>query len=190
MRTEAERFWEKVDKRGPVPKHCRHLGRCWLWKGGMSLDGYGRFRKSARRGSGMLNAHRWSLEDSLGRSLAKSMHACHHCDNPACVRPTHLFAGTLQDNEDDKTAKGRRPCGDRHHSRLHPEVVPRGEDCVRAKLTDRAVRDIVRRSRAPRGIQVQLAREYGVTPTIVSRILSGKIWRHVTKRGPGHAETV
>jgi hypothetical protein len=31
MKTLEERFWEKVDKNGPVPAHRPELGPCWVW---------------------------------------------------------------------------------------------------------------------------------------------------------------
>jgi Fe-S-cluster-containing dehydrogenase component len=77
----AERFWEKVEK----------TQGCWLWRGAISGRlGYGYIGDGQR----VLRAHR----------------VCHHCDNPKCVRPEHLFAGTLRDNTQDMLAKGRHRC--------------------------------------------------------------------------------
>lgn len=52
-------------------------------------------------------AHRWALEHSLGRPLAADESALHRCDNPPCVNPLHLYAGTQADNMQDCTRRGR-----------------------------------------------------------------------------------
>ena len=90
--TDQDRFWSKVE-RGDG---------CWHWRGAAERSGYGsfRFRGRAQR------AHRVSWVLTNG-TIAEGMHVLHRCDNPACVRPDHLFLGTHQDNMDDKSAKGR-----------------------------------------------------------------------------------
>lgn len=47
----------------------------------------------------------WELEH--GERVPKGMYICHHCDNPQCVRPSHLFVGTPKQNMEDCKAKGR-----------------------------------------------------------------------------------
>lgn len=88
-----ERFWSKVDKRGP--------DECWPWTGGKFWDGYGWFsvagaKKKAHRVSFFLQHGRWPEPCCL-----------HRCDNPGCVNPVHLFEGTHTDNMRDRERKGR-----------------------------------------------------------------------------------
>lgn len=55
----------------------------------------------------MVYAHRFSYALAFG-NIPDEIVICHRCDNPACVRPDHLFAGTQKDNLHDMTVKGRR----------------------------------------------------------------------------------
>lgn len=88
-----ERFWKKVDK----------SGECWIWKAFKNKQGYGRF---GLRASECVNAHRVSYVIAYGE-IPDDYFVCHKCDNPSCVRPEHLFAGTRQDNIDDMMIKMR-----------------------------------------------------------------------------------
>jgi hypothetical protein len=90
-----ERFWSKVDKRGP--------DECWPWLGNIGLNGYGRF---FYRGS-WRPANRIGLQITLGRELNQTEKACHHCDNPPCVNPAHLWSGSVAENAQDSVRKGR-----------------------------------------------------------------------------------
>lgn len=95
----AVRFWSRVLK---TPDG--RLGRCWLWVGEVDKDGYGRVKHKGRGH----RTHRMSWELTNGQ-IPKGILVLHTCDNPTCVRPSHLFLGTTQDNIDDKTRKGRAP---------------------------------------------------------------------------------
>jgi HNH endonuclease len=98
-------FWSKVAK----------TDHCWTWEGSRHPQGYGTLsvgRKTVR-------AHRFSYELANGPFDA-SLDVCHHCDNPSCVRPDHLFLGTARDNMRDASRKGRVP------GRPRPLHCPRG----------------------------------------------------------------
>lgn len=144
-----KRFWSHVDKSGD----------CWLWTGSRDKDGYGRVKGPTGR---LLRAHRVAWEITYG-DLPVNMLVCHRCDNPGCVRPTHLFLGTQSVNMQDAEQKGRIP---RY----------RGEDATNVKLTHAAVAVI--REQAAAGItQVALAKQFDVAPSTVSAIVREVNWR-------------
>lgn len=91
-----QRFMAKVDK-STTPDGC------WPWTGARNRDGYGWFAFGKKKGG----AHRFALLLD-GRLLTDGQIVCHHCDNPPCVRPSHLYAGTLSSNMRDAFARGRK----------------------------------------------------------------------------------
>jgi hypothetical protein len=93
---------EKVNTDGPIPAGCPELGRCWLWTAGTS-SGYGAFSLGHRK---MVSATRWIWTHTNGPIPAKHS-LCHHCDNPPCVNPAHLFVGTTRENFHDMMRKDR-----------------------------------------------------------------------------------
>lgn len=121
---------------------------CWEWQG--RRDKRGRAWVTSRPKHRI--AARVSYEAFIGE-IPSLMCVCHHCDNPGCVNPDHLFLGTQAINMADMTAKGR-------HVR---------------KLSDEAIRAIRMDSRS----QVVIARAHGVDRTTVSLIKRQRIWRHV-----------
>ena len=94
MKTVEERFFEKVEI----------TNSCWIWIAGKNLDGYGRMRINNKKYS----AHRVSYTLHKGE-IPNGLYICHTCDNPSCVNPEHLWAGTAQDNCLDKAKKKRHP---------------------------------------------------------------------------------
>ena len=87
------RFWSKVN----------FSGSCWLWTGHRGPTGHGRFRVEPHTES----AHRIAFQLSSEERIPPGMAVCHRCDNPPCVRPSHLFLGTPSDNIREMHRKGR-----------------------------------------------------------------------------------
>ena len=99
----VRRFWNKVNKDGPLPSVCPELGQCWVWKPKPGSGGYG----NAWDGIRIRRAHVLSYEFTYG-PVPDGNEVCHRCNNKACVRPIHLYAGTHQQNMDDIRRHGGR----------------------------------------------------------------------------------
>lgn len=155
------RFWKKVDKNGPVPAHCPELGPCWVWIGKRNDNGYGIFTI----GKMCLRSHRISWELSEGPT---SLHVLHKCDNPACLNPSHLFAGTQQDNVEDMWSKARAV----------PPPAHLGAANNRARLTAEQVIEI-RRLYAGGATQTELGARFGMRQNKISDIVLCRVWKHL-----------
>ena len=98
------RFWANVNKNGPM--HSVLKTRCWVWTGSTSKSGYGQislhesFKEHKVRRA---NRVAWYLQTGAWPTHL----ALHKCDNPACVRFSHLWDGTSKENSQDMLAKGR-----------------------------------------------------------------------------------
>lgn len=147
---------------------------CWLWHGTRDPHGYGILWVRGRN----VRAHRLSWELHYG-PVPAGMNVLHHCDNPTCVRPDHLFLGTHADNVADKVAKGRQASGERHGARRHRERMPRGERNGNARLAADDVREIRRLYAVGTATQTALAARFGVTQRVIWQIVHRLTWRHV-----------
>ena len=130
---------------------------CWDWKGYCFTRGYGRIGK----GRVTLRAHRVSWEYYRG-PIPEGLLVCHHCDNPKCVNPNHLFLGTDRDNAMDAIKKGRRS-----------SMV--GEKNYNCKLTEKDVLAI----REDNRFQKIIAKDYGVRQAEISSIKLKKRWKYL-----------
>ena len=154
--TFTSRLWAKVAK----------SDGCWLWTGSLNNHGYGQiFRGDGPGETRLLMAHRavWTLENG---PIPEGMYLCHTCDNPACVRPSHMFLGKQIDNMRDCLGKGRMKfapprCGTANHN---------------AKLTWESVRYIRREYALGVSIAV-LSREIGVARSTLGAVVKGRCWR-------------
>jgi len=149
-RSLEERFWEKVDKRGP--------NDCWEWTACKIGMGYGRIGTGGHNGRSLVT-HRVSWELAYG-PIPKGQCVLHHCDNPGCVNPAHLWLGTKADNTHDMMDKERQAVG---------------EAAGNAKLTNQAVREILCLLAAGY-VQREIAEVYSVSQMHISNINTGKRW--------------
>ena len=139
-------FWSLVDQSGGPDA-------CWPWTYGHDPAGYGQGPFGWTR-----KAHREAYRLANG-DFDTSLDVCHHCDNPPCCNPRHLFAGTHRENLQDAGRKGRLGKAN-------------GEGHGNSKLTWDQVHEI-RSSAESQGV---LARRYGVTQPLISYIVNGKQW--------------
>jgi len=143
-----KRFWKFVDKNSS----------CWNWKGAKDYDGYGFIK---HKDGTQLRAHRVSYEIHFG-TFNKNLFVCHHCDNPSCVNPEHLFLGTNSDNQLDMYKKG-----------LGPDLS--GENNPASKLTLEEVNKI----RADTRTHIKIATDYGISLGQISNIKRRKQWKKI-----------
>ncbi len=178
-----ERFWAKVDRRG--------ANECWPWTAGVDSDGYGSFRPGGSAPCVTASRFSWVLAHP-GVLITPDINVCHHCDNPPCCNPDHLFVGTVAANMADRNRKGRQARGQRvivnrdssylrgdsHWKRRQPARTPRGEAIGTARFTEADVR-AMREAYALGELQTSIAKRYGTAQAVVSGIIRRKSWAHV-----------
>lgn len=166
------RFWSNIKK----------SKGCWVWTGYVMKAGYGLLQCRAVSDQPLL-AHRVSWELAHGPILG-GLHVLHSCDNPPCVRASHLFLGTQADNNADRDRKGRVASGDKNGARTRPELNPfirnhgsglRGERHPMARLSEKDVKGI-RRGFLDGKTKAELASEYGISQTHAGRIVKNRSW--------------
>lgn len=169
----AERFWLKVDRKGP--------NDCWPWLGSRlaikpgQVAAYGQVKVRDKN----VLAHRVALSLS-GTVIPDDLDVLHTCDNPSCCNPAHLYCGDHTANMQDKVRRGRSPDF-------------RGERCPTSILTTAQVLAIREAWSAPdRPTEAVLGARFGVSRYAISDIVCGKSWKHllhqVVSGGPAEPE--
>lgn len=193
-------FWANVERKGEDD--------CWEWGAGRSSAGYGIFRFGGKI-AGSAHRLSWQETNGPIPQGMHVLHRCDNppCVNPPCVNPAHLFLGTHADNMRDMALKNRAANGDRHWTKTHPERVcrgeshglrlhpervargdasgarthpestPRGNNHWNARLCEADI-DAIRRLVLVRS-QRDVAKEFGVAQSMVSRIVNRVRWSHV-----------
>lgn len=154
----------------------REASGCWNWTGPNSLNGRGRGMVSVG-GKPMLH-HRavWTL---LRGAIPEGAFLCHHCDNPRCANPAHIYIGDHKSNVRDMWARGR------HWTQQQPERARElgvvggrmnnwagGSRNPKAKLSPAQAEEIA----ASTGSSRKVGLAYGVNATTVQRIRNGTLW--------------
>lgn len=138
---------------------------CWEWQGYRNKKGYGRIASGGSSGR-MLAAHRVAWAAHNAEPVPPGLCVCHHCDNPACVNPAHLFLGTSPENTADMIAKGRA-------------IKAKGEAHGSSRLTEAQVLEARRLHSAGGMTKQSLSDRYGVSRSAIYYAVTRKTWRHL-----------
>jgi len=128
---------------------------CWNWQG-CNRWGYGKITINKKT----LCVHRVMYKIFYGSIPEDKPLVLHKCDNPKCCNPMHLYAGTQQDNMNDRVKRNQSCKGENHHN---------------VKLTEKQVLEI----RASSDMQIVLAQRFNVGRTIINDIKNRKRWKHI-----------
>lgn len=140
----------------------RGVSGCWEWYGYITKYGYG--QTTYRSKSILANRLSWML---FNGELKKELDVCHHCDNPKCINPDHLFVGTASENIQDCFNKNRKS----HKGVNHPG----------AKITDDDVKKILQLRRTGWTYR-KLSDRFKISVGAVNCVINRRTWKHVDIR--------
>lgn len=103
-------------------------------------------------------AHRMAWRFANKRRIPKGKWILHHCDNPSCVRPSHLYVGTQQDNTNDCIRRGR---------------------FVRARHVKMTLEQVIdaRRRYAAGESQLSIGKSMGISQAHISKVVRNTLWK-------------
>lgn len=157
------RFWKHVAK--------EHPDKCWIWKLKTNRKGYGKLNINHEN----FLAHRISWVITNG-PIPSDICVLHHCDNPSCVNPHHLFLGTRSENNADSHSKRRGVW--QKGEKKRPELILRGTQHANSVFTEEDVREI--RTRLSTGEQKsKIASDFGVSIFAIYAISKRLTWAHL-----------
>jgi len=147
--TLEQKFWSNVTT--------GNFYDCWEWRAGINSKGYGAFWFNGKT----ISAHRIAWQITNGK-IPEGMCVLHHCDNPRCCNPNHLFIGTHNDNVQDKVNKNRQA---------------KEENNGRSKLTKKDVREIRLLGKTKKYTKAALARQFNISRKQIRNIINYICWK-------------
>lgn len=133
---------------------------CWEWTGSTTV-GYGSLKIPEIYGDFKILAHRLAWVAFKGKGITKGRFVCHHCDNPRCFNPDHLFLGTQEENLSDCSSKGRTMTGSLNGN---------------SKYTREQILEVIELLKEGKS-GVLINSITGISKTHISRIKHGYTWR-------------
>lgn len=146
-----DRFWNKVDKNGPMPEGKNLSTQCWIWTA-FKEKGYGQFGYEGK----VWKAHRMSWLMTNG-PISDGLCVLHTCDNRSCVNPDHLFLGTYDDNNKDRSDKNRS--NGMHGRKDYIVTFPDGHEEIIGNMN-------------------QFSKQYGLYQCAMTKIAKGNRFQH------------
>ena len=167
-----QRLWAQVTKSGPL---CPGRGRCWVKLNSKSwyLHVGGRLEVASR--------FSWVLHNG---PIPDGLEVCHHCDNPACIRPSHLFVATHKENMEDMVIKCRGRggvSGPSNSSTKYPHLR-QGDRNGNKKLSSQKVLELRMDYKSGKHTYRSLAIKYNVSTVTVNRIVNNRSWKYTLTR--------
>ncbi len=151
-KNKPEDVWKRIN--------IKNDSECWEWQGSLVNNRYGKMIIDCK----YYLTHRVVYELTYG-NISDSLLVCHHCDNPKCCNPKHLFLGTQQDNVNDKIKKNRQP---------------KGKSIGSSKLTSDNVLEIRRLYINGSYTFKKLGVLFNVDRKNISSIVYNKTWKHLS----------
>jgi hypothetical protein len=160
--TSEQKFWARI-------KISKDADECWIWRGYLHQNGYGRAYVNGKSGW----AHRIAFELHYG--YRPMLHVLHSCDNPPCCNPNHLREGTPADNMRDRDMRGRAAWQKDYEGWRTKLILSRRMRKGR-KYSDREINEIRRRYMAGE-LARSLAFEFKTYVRHIVRIARGDLYK-------------